>query len=232
MAIQQEKSKILKKDKELTVPGEIVAQGLDYLPGQGTYRKGEDVISKVLGIVKTKNSVITIIPLAGVYIPRENDKIIGQIEEVENTSWRVGINSSYRGFLNLSNAVGEYVDTKKTDLTYYYDTGDLIYCKVLDVKRGGGTALTMLDRICRKLKEGKVVNITPSKVPRLIGKRGSMIEKIKEGSGCRIIVGQNGLVWIKGEKEGLATKAIEVIERESHKEGLTDKIEKMMKGEK
>jgi len=76
------------------------------------------------------------------------------------------------------------------------------------------------------------LTITPSKVPRLIGKQGSMIELIKNKTNCQIIVGQNGVVWIKGEQEGLAAKAILTIENESHISGLTDKITAMLeKGE-
>lgn len=228
---EKEKSKMLINDKELVIPGEAIARGLDYLPGSGTYRDNEKVVSKLLGVLRMKNSVLTVVPLSGVYIPRANDKIIGQIEEVESTSWRVSINSSYQGFLNLSNASEDYVDIRKTDISQFYDTGDLIYCKVLDVKKTGSAQLTMLDRGCKKLDGGKIVEISPSKVPRLIGKKGSMIEKIKEGSGCQIIVGQNGLIWVKGEKEILATKAIKTIDMKSHKQGLTDEIEKMFKKE-
>ena len=76
----------------------------------------------------------------------------------------------------------------------------------------------------RKLIGGRIMKITPSKVPRVIGKAGSMIELIKDKTKCQIIVGQNGVIWLKGENEGLAAKTIYKIERESHTTGLTDKI--------
>jgi len=61
-----------------------------------------------------------------------------------------------------------------------------------------------------------------------------MIKIIQNGTGCEIIVGQNGLVWIHGkpEKEMLAVQAIKTIDQESHTRGLTDKITNMMKGGK
>jgi exosome complex component RRP4 len=59
-----------------------------------------------------------------------------------------------------------------------------------------------------------------------------MIEQIKNQTKCQIIVGQNGVVWIKGEKEGLAAKAVLTINAESHIVGLTDKISRLLeKGE-
>ncbi len=54
-----------------------------------------------------------------------------------------------------------------------------------------------------------------------------MITMIKEKTGCRISVGQNGLVWLTGEdpkKELLAVQAIRKIEKESHIPGLTERI--------
>ena len=51
-----------------------------------------------------------------------------------------------------------------------------------------------------------------------------MIELIKNKTGCQIVVGQNGVVWLKGTNEGLAAKTVLMIEREAHTEGLTERI--------
>jgi len=83
------------------------------------------------------------------------------------------------------------------------------------------------------VKGGKIIDVTPSKVPRIIGKQGSMIKMIKEGTGCNIVVGQNGKVWIKGERiedEVKATEVILKIEQESHTQGLTDTIKSILEG--
>ena len=72
------------------------------------------------------------------------------------------------------------------------------------------------------------MKITPSKVQRLIGREGSMIEMIKDKTKTQIIVGQNGIVWLKGEKESLAVKAVLTIENESHTVGLTDRVSQLL----
>ena len=82
--------------------------------------------------------------------------------------------------------------------------------------------------ISRKLKGGVVIKITPSKVPRLIGKQGSMVNLIKEKTGTVIRVGQNGLVWLDGEKVEKAIKAIKLIDEKSHIYGLTEGISKLL----
>jgi len=230
--MEKEKSELLVKERQLVIPGETLARGLDYLPSSGCYRVNNEIKAKLLGLVKLKDRFIGIIPLAGVYIPKPGDGIIGLIEDMQTTIWIVDINSPYDAILPLGEAVGEYVDLSKTDISIYYDIGDLVYAKVLNVSKSKQVQLTMNDYRSRKLIGGRVLTITPSKVPRLIGKEGSMIELIKNKTKCQIIVGQNGVVWIKGEKEGLAAKAILTIENESHIIGLTDKITAMLeKGE-
>jgi exosome complex component RRP4 len=62
-----------------------------------------------------------------------------------------------------------------------------------------------------------------------------MIKTIKDTSGCNVVVGQNGYVWIQGEdleKVLLVQKAIEMIESDAQTSGLTEKVEKMLKGGK
>ena len=75
---------------------------------------------------------------------------------------------------------------------------------------------------------GVIIKITPSKVPRLIGKQGSMVTLIKEKTGTIIRVGQNGLVWVSGENVDKAIKAIKTIEQKSHIFGLTEEISKLL----
>ena len=223
-------SELFVKERQLVIPGEVLARGLDFLPSSGCYRVNNELKSKLLGLVRLKDRFVGIVPLAGVYIPKTGDGVIALVEDMQSTIWITDINSPYDAILPLSEAVGEYVDLNKTDISIYYDIGDLIYAKVLNVSKSKQVQLTMNDHRARKLAGGRVLMITPSKVPRLIGKQGSMIELIKNETKCQIIVGQNGVVWIKGEKEGLAAKAILTIESESHISGLTDKITAMLKG--
>jgi len=227
-----ESSKLLVKERELVTPGDVLATGLDYMPSSGCYRENNSIKAKLLGLAKIKNRFIGIIPLSGVYVPRPGDGIIGFIKDMQSTSWIVDINSPYDALLVLGEAVGEFVDITKRDISVYYDIGDVIYAKVLNVTKSKHVQLTMNDHRAKKLSDGRLLKITPSKVPRLIGKQGSMIELIKNETKCQIIVGQNGLVWIRGEKEGLASKAVKMIENESHVSGLTDKVTELLnKGE-
>ena len=94
----------------------------------------------------------------------------------------------------------------------------------------GSHQVTLKQDDCRKLYAGTIVHISPPRVSRVIGKQGSMITLIRERTGCRIQVGQNGFVWIDGEPGQIARaqEAIETISREATSRGLTEKIEKLL----
>jgi exosome complex component RRP4 len=79
------------------------------------------------------------------------------------------------------------------------------------------------------------MRVTPTKIPRVIGKKGSMISTIKQETDCQIILGVNGVILVTGknrEDEDLAMMAIRKIEEESHTSGLTDRITQLLKEEK
>ena len=84
----------------------------------------------------------------------------------------------------------------------------------------------------RKLYGGKIIDVKPSKVPRIIGKNNTMIKQLTEGTKSTIIVGMNGRIWIKGGDVALTTKAILRIQEEAHTSGLTDRIREMLEKSK
>lgn len=221
-------SQLMAKERNIVVPGELLAKGIEFLPGHGTYKEDGEIRSKIMGLTKIKEHLISVVPLSGAYIPITGDGVIGVVSNVQISSWMVDVNSPYMGFLPLSEGTEEFIDLTRSDITDYYDVGEVIYARINRVTKRKDVQLTMKDRMCRKLQGGNIIRITPAKVPRLIGRSGSMIEMIKKKTGCYIIVGQNGLVWIKGEKETLAAEAVLKVEKESHTEGLTDNIEKML----
>ncbi len=214
---------------EIVLPGDILYRGKNMLPGRGTYRHGDEIISKVVGLKAVKDRTISVIPLAGAYIPKVGDYIIGEIVEVGLNYWLVDINSPYQAAMLMFD-IPEFVE-KNADISRYYDFGDIIYAKITNVTKTKYINLTMKDSKCRKLVGGLIVHITPSKVPRLIGKKGSMVSMIKNITGSFILVGQNGRVWIKGGHETLAAEAIYMIDMYSHQKGLTEKVEEFLKKE-
>jgi exosome complex component RRP4 len=224
--------KLLVKEKEVVVPGEEIADGMDYLPTNGTYRDGEKIIASQIGIVRLDNRLIKLTPLSGVYNPRRNDTIIGLVKDITFNGWLIDFDYANLGMISLKDGVSDFVE-RGADLTQYYTYGDVVVAKILNITKSKSIDLGMKGPGLMKLKGGRLITVSPVKVPRIIGKQGSMISMIKDATGCRIIVGQNGKCWVNGtdsEKENLAVKAIMKIDKEAHVEGLTDIMEKFLKG--
>ena len=103
--------------------------------------------------------------------------------------------------------------------------------KVLQVNREKKLQITLKDRNLYKIKGGFILNVEPSKVPRIIGRKGSMIALLKKYTSCRIFVGQNGRIWIDGTEEGIrkVINVVRMIENEALSYGLTNKVEELLK---
>ena len=216
------------KTKEIVLPGDFIDERKGRKLDTGVYLEENKVFSKVLGISKVDENEISVIALSGAYIPKVGDRVVGVISEVEISGWSVDINSPYTAFLPFSEAVEEFVDMSRTDLSRYFDIGNIIYCRVSKVTKNKVVQVSMDDMSAKKLYGGITLKVTPTKVPRMIGRGGSMISLIKNKTNCEIIPGQNGVVWIRGEDKTKAIETILTVEKESHTVGLTEKIEGML----
>ena len=209
------------ENKDLVIPGQILADD-EYYSGRGTFKENGKVCSSLLGRVSLRNKKIRVIPLKSKYVPKKGDVVIGKIKDVRFSMWDVDINSPYSGILPAFEVFGR----EKKELNKVYDVGDVLFLRVVDVDEIKKAKLGLKGRGMGKFKGGIIVDIAPTKVPRLIGKKGSMINMIKDKTKCKIVVGQNGLVWVKGNEdmEQLTREIIHLIEAEAHTSGLTNKI--------
>ncbi len=214
----------VKDEKDLVSPGDIVFEGDEIRSHSGVYQEDDKIRSKYVGVVEYSGSSVRVVPMSGRYIPEEGDIVIGEVSSVGFSNWRVDLNSPYDAMLKIDVAVDEYIDLDEDDLTDYFDVGDAIVTEITAVTEGMDVNVSMEDRRCRKLRGGRIIEIAPSKVPRVIGKKGTMVKQIKQKTGTKIIVGQNGLVWIQGDNPNLAARAVKKVEREAHTRGLTEKI--------
>ncbi len=220
---------LLINNKEIVVPGEELARGMDYLPGAGTYRDNDVIIASRLGLINVDGRALKMIPLSGKYMPKRNDIIIGQIVDITFTGWRVETNSAYPAMLNIRDATSDFIN-RGADLAQYFNLGDYVAAKITNVTSQKLVDLTIKGPGLKKLQGGRIIFVNTNKVPRIIGKQGSMVGMIKEATGCRIVVGQNGVVWVQGEpkNELVAIEAVKKIENEAHMSGLTDEIKKFL----
>ena len=232
-SIERETKEVMKEHPELkemsiVLPGEFLDEKKGRKVGRGAFFEGEKVYAKFLGVPRINEYEVNVLPLSGIYLPNTEDKIVGIISSTELSGWFIDINSPYSAYLPLAEGVDEFVDTQRTDISRFFDVDNIIFCTVSRVTKNKTVQVSMRDYGCRKLLGGIIIKVTPQRIPRIIGREGSMIKLIKQKTGCDIITGQNGVVWLRGENKTKAIEAILTIEKESHTMGLTEKIEKLL----
>ena len=218
-------------ERKVVIPGEVIISGENYLPGEGTEKAGNDIIALRYGLAEEVSRLVKVIPLSGVYHPRRGNVVIGKINNITFNGWLMDIGSPENAFLS----VAEYPKfVHKNELDTIMNIGDMAVAKIKEVNRKA-VDLTMRLKGLGRIDEGIIIKINPNKVPRVIGKEGSMINMIKEETGCNITVGQNGFIWIRGdaiEKELFAKKAVDFVTEKSFLSGLTEEVRKWFEREK
>ena len=216
-------------DKEVVVPGDFLSDDPS-MAGVGTFVENGKVFAQVYGILESRDR-LRVISLGGKYVPSPGDDIIGNVVDFSLSSWKVDINSPYGADLHISE-YPQRVDFG--DMSRYIKVGDSIITKVTRVDNEKRVDLTLKGYDLRILRGGRIIDFFHTKIPRLIGRSGSMINMIKEESKCAIYVGQNGRIWVNGEddKMDLAIKTIKKIEKEAHTSGLTARIAQFLEDER
>ena len=212
--------------QDIVVPGQLLAEG-DYRCGDGAYKEQDKIFAAVIGLPKVKGRMVYVVALQGRYVPKPRDIVIGKIVEISLNGWVVDINSPYRGILTVQHALSRRDAMRATEnLQRWYDVGETIIAEIVAADRTRDPILTTRGRGLGKCRGGVLIEIVPTRVPRLIGRRGSMINMLKSELKCDIVVGQNGVIWLNGDPNHviIAIEAIRQIEREAHTSGLTDRI--------
>ena len=220
--------------KQLVTPGELLAEG-DYLPGENSYMEQNKIFASRIGLVDTDNKKVNVVALRAFYVPKMGDIIIGSVVEVGFNGWTVDIKSPYTALLRASDVLSRPFKPQNDELSAVLSAGDLIVAKIASYDRAHDPQLTVGEPGLGKITRGQILHVTPTKIPRVIGRKGSMISMIKQETECQIILGLNGVVLVTGktlEQEELAITAIKKIEEESHTSGLTDRITQLLKENK
>lgn len=208
--------------RQLVIPGDVVeTRGLK--PGHGTFVEGETVFASLLGIRVEHGGYVDVIPLGGRYIPQPDDEVVGLVVDVGPSHWLIEINSPYPAPLHATESPWrvEFGETSK-----FMNVGDACIVRVTTVDETKRVQVTMRDRDLKRLTGGQIVEVSHAKVPRVIGRGGSMISMIKSYTKTQGFVGQNGRIWIDGKVEDImiAVRAIHMIEEYAQAMGLTEAV--------
>lgn len=210
---------------ELVVPGEQV--GANARPGDNVFEEDGQIYSEVYGFKREGGGSVSVIPIKGTYVPEEGDQVVGIVTDMDHATWTVDINSPYEGTLHISR-VEEELDQGRLD--EYMAIGDVMRVMIDEVDREKEVELSLKCDRCGPLRRGRVVTVEPTRVPRLIGREGSMVGRIRSEADVDVFVGNNGRVWIRGDERGedLAADTVRFVADHAHEQNLTEKVKTFM----
>ncbi len=177
----------------------------------------------MLGLLSRRPPVVRVIPLSGRYLPKPQDIVVGTVTDVQTTFWLLDIAAPRWAPLHMTGTPWK-IDVG--ELGQYLRVGDTVVVAIESIDPTGRIGVTMLGDDLGKVDGGTVVTISPAKVPRVIGRSGSMIQMLSAETGCRIAVGQNGRIWVDGPADGMVRvrEALRLIEEEGQRSGLTERV--------
>lgn len=228
------KMPIFYEKKQLVTPGDLLAEG-NYIAGDNTYKEGDKIYATRVGLADYEGRELYVVALKAFYVPNVGDLVIGKVVDVGLGGWVLDIRAPYLARLRASDVLDRTFKPQKDDLPSIFDVGDLILSEIVAYDRTRDPLLTVRESGLGKITRGTVAEITPTKIPRVIGRKGSMINMLKRETGCQVTVAQNGLILVSGktsEDERLVVMAIRKIEQEAHTTGLTDRVAEIIRKEK
>jgi exosome complex component RRP4 len=215
--------------RKYVIPGEVVARG-NVRADLNVLRVDDKLIATRVGMAEIGHDVVRVIALSGPYIPRIDDLVVGKIIDYSAFAWEADINSCFFGILPAASVFGRDYSPAKDSLTEKLKVGDMIASRVIAFDRTRDPLLSISGPGLGRIPRGQVVKISPAKVPRLIGKKGSMIKTIETGTKSRMLIGQNGVVVIVGSPDDTirAIRAVNLVEEEAHSPDLTERVQTLL----
>tara|TARA_B110001454_G_scaffold52958_1_gene51841 strand:+ start:497 stop:1186 length:690 start_codon:yes stop_codon:yes gene_type:complete len=208
----------------LVHPGERIGAQEDAEAGHGIRRINGEFVAMRMGTLRENGKTISIDPLSSRYVPRAGDLVVGLVEGMTNNIWFLDIGASFNAILPMSLAPWK---VEFGAVREHLNVGEAVLCRVQEVDETHSAVATMKGMGLRKLKSGLLEQIPPHIIPQVIGKGGSMLQSLKDLGDCRLVVGQNGRVWLDGEHDGMrdVRAALQLIRDTAHLPGLQNRID-------
>lgn len=212
-------------EPRLVIPGEPLDGCAGKNPGSGVAKVDDGLIATRLGHLRETNGTMHVQPINATYLPRSGDLVIGYVEAVQSNLWFLDVAGPFNALLPMSLAPWK---VEFGDARTQMDVGEAVLARVQEVDETHSVVCTMKGVGLRKISSGHVTDIPVQLVESL----KSVISDLKTGSECRIILSDNGRLWIDGDAEGIrqVLDTVEVITSSGHISGLSERIEATLAG--
>ena len=184
----------------IVIPGDDLGEINDKLAGHGVLEINGRFTAIKRGIINEQERVVSVEPIHSKYIPRPSDLVIGYIEGCTNNIWFVDIGAPFNAILpmSLGPSKAEFGGARSV-----IDIGEAIICRVQEVEETHSSVVSMKGMGLRKINSGIVEQLPPHLIGRIIGKGGKFLSELKSNSECRIVVADNGRIWVDGDITGI-----------------------------
>ena len=143
--------------RKIVVPGELVTEQRKRI-GKHVYLRDGKIYSDSVGFVSESDVSVSVIPLEGKYEPEVNDVVVGVVMEEKISGYTVNLQSFYTSYIS------------KKMLRDPLRPTSVISAKVMRVNEIKELEIGMV----RTLFGGDLMNVSPVKVPRIIGKSSNI----------------------------------------------------------
>lgn len=200
----------------LVTPGMAIEPLSGKRVGSGALAQNEQIIATRLGWVREINNTVSVDPINSAYMPRSGDLIIATVAEVRNNLWFMDINGPFQGLLPMSLAPWK---VEFGAARQHMGIGDVVMARVQEVDECHNVVLTMKGVGLRRINEGSILSVPVNHVESIRGDNNETLHRLREACDCRIMVGENGKVWVDGSSQGIswARKAIKLAGQSGHK---------------
>ncbi len=216
----------------IALPGVSIHKGPAQKVDEKIIRDARGYVPSLVGVAQISGKSIDLIPYKDIYRPVKGDYVVGVVVGYAPNGWFIDIGSFVKAFLPAADVLNKRFDPRKDELSRYYKIGDVVGLYVSEVRRLGNILVTVKDvkktkdKRLGKLTDYYIIKVWSTKLPRIIGKKGSMIKLLKEKLGGDLLIAQNGVILYKGpyEKFMVLNKIIALITAKTFATGLTEYV--------
>ena len=178
----------------LVTPGAALGASEGRRIGHGILENNGQMIAVKLGRLIESDNEVSILPSHTRYTPRPGDLVIGVVEAVQSNLWFLDINAPFNALLPMSLGPGkaEFGGARNV-----LNVGYTVLCRIQEVDETHSSVVTMKGLGLRRIDSGIVEEIPPHLMQSLFAS-GDALKTLKDSSECRIILAENGRMWVNG----------------------------------
>ena len=183
----------------LVTPGASLGASEGRRIGHGVVENAGQLIAVKLGALIENDDEISVLPSHTKYTPRPGDLVIGIVEAVQSNLWFLDINAPFNALLPMSLGPGK---SEFGGARNVLNVGFSVLCRIQEVDETHSSVVTMKGLGLRRLDSGMVEEIPPHLMQSLFSDSDAL-KKLKSTTDCRIILADNGRMWIDGETNSI-----------------------------